>query len=116
MSPAEIGKAWSGKITRRAIAECVSLARRSLVDKHGPLRELSKLLTDPSHIAAERQRFDLPAFHQAHARDTFHLAAITASELLHSIERAADPRIKARRQRFVEGILADFAIIPCGLA
>ena len=67
-------------------------------------------------IAAERQRFDLPGFHQAHARDTFHLAAITASELFHGIERAADPRIKARRQRFVEGILTDFAIIPFGLA
>ena len=67
-------------------------------------------------IAAERQRFDLPAFLQVHARDTFHLAAITASELLHGIERATDPHIKSRRQRFVEGTLTDFAIIPFGLA
>src|SRR5438105_7540627 len=38
MSPAEIVKAWDGKITRRAIAESVSLARRSLLDRHGRLR------------------------------------------------------------------------------
>src|SRR5882724_376808 len=30
MSPVEIVKAWDGKITRRAIADSVSLARRSL--------------------------------------------------------------------------------------
>lgn len=33
MSPAEIAKAWGGKITRPAIAESVSLARRSLLDR-----------------------------------------------------------------------------------
>ena len=38
MWPAEIVKAWGGKITRAAIAESVSLARRSLLDKRGRLR------------------------------------------------------------------------------
>lgn len=38
MSPTEIVKAWGGKITRAAVAESVSLARRSLLDKHGRLR------------------------------------------------------------------------------
>ena len=38
MSPAEIVKAWNGKITRPAIAESVSLARRSWLDRHGRLR------------------------------------------------------------------------------
>ena len=40
MSPAEIVKAWGGKIPRAAIAESVSLARRSLLDKHGRLRHV----------------------------------------------------------------------------
>src|SRR6266404_4411710 len=34
MSPAEIVKAWGGKITRSDIAESVSLARRSLLDRN----------------------------------------------------------------------------------
>jgi uncharacterized protein (DUF433 family) len=38
MSPSEIVKAWGGKITRLAIAESVSLARRSLLDRNGRLR------------------------------------------------------------------------------
>jgi uncharacterized protein (DUF433 family) len=38
MSPAEIVKAWGGKISRAAIAESVSVARRSLLDKKGRLR------------------------------------------------------------------------------
>jgi uncharacterized protein (DUF433 family) len=33
MAPAQIVKAWGGKVTRPAIAECVSLARRSLLDR-----------------------------------------------------------------------------------
>jgi hypothetical protein len=37
MSPAEIVKAWGGKITPRAIAESVHLVRHSLLD-HGRLR------------------------------------------------------------------------------
>ena len=45
----------------------------------------------------------------------FHIAAITASELLQGVERAANPRIKDKRQRFVEGILTDYAVLPFGL-
>jgi len=43
MSPAEIVKAWGGKITRAAIAESVTLARRSLLDKKGRLRHPNDL-------------------------------------------------------------------------
>jgi len=43
MSPAEIVKAWGGKITRAAIAESVNLARRSLLDKQGRLRHPNEL-------------------------------------------------------------------------
>ena len=43
MSPTEIVKAWNGRTTRRAIAESVSLARRSLLDSHGRLRHPDEL-------------------------------------------------------------------------
>jgi uncharacterized protein (DUF433 family) len=43
MSPAQIVKAWGGKITLGAIAESVSLARRSLLDRHGCLRHPNDL-------------------------------------------------------------------------
>lgn len=38
MTPAEIEKAWGGKVTRAAIAESVQLARLSLLDDCGQLR------------------------------------------------------------------------------
>ena len=66
-------------------------------------------------IAAERERFDLHAFHSAHPNETFQIAAITASELLHGIERAADARTRGHRQRFVEDLLSDYAVAPFGL-
>jgi tRNA(fMet)-specific endonuclease VapC len=66
-------------------------------------------------IAAERQRFDLHAFHRAHANETFQIAAIMASELLHGVERAADAKTRARRQRFVEDLLSDYAVASFGL-
>jgi uncharacterized protein (DUF433 family) len=43
MSPEEIVKAWGGKVTRAAIAESVSLAKRSLLDKAGRLRHPDEL-------------------------------------------------------------------------
>jgi len=43
MSPAQIVKSWGGKITLGAIAESVSLARRSLLDRHGCLRHPNDL-------------------------------------------------------------------------
>jgi tRNA(fMet)-specific endonuclease VapC len=66
-------------------------------------------------IAAERQRFDLRAFHFAHATETFHLAAITASELLHGVERASELKTKNRRSQFVEDVLSDFVVIAFSL-
>ena len=40
------------------------------------------------------------------------LAAITASELLHGIHRAGQATVKARREAFVETILATLAVLP----
>jgi tRNA(fMet)-specific endonuclease VapC len=42
------------------------------------------------------------------------LAAITASELLHGVHRA-DPAHRARREAFVEAVLAAFPPLPFGL-
>lgn len=63
-------------------------------------------------IAAERQRFDLEDFLAASADDT---VAITASELLHGVERARTPGIRANRSHFVEGVLDAFPVVPFGL-
>jgi tRNA(fMet)-specific endonuclease VapC len=42
------------------------------------------------------------------------IAAITASELLHGVHRAT-PRHRARREAFVEAVLASFPPLPFGL-
>jgi uncharacterized protein (DUF433 family) len=43
MTPEEIVKAWGGRVSRVGIAECVQLARRSLLDADGRLRRLEDL-------------------------------------------------------------------------
>jgi len=44
------------------------------------------------------------------------VAAITASELLHGVERARDAAVRQRRSAFVEGVLENVPVIPFGLA
>ena len=43
MTPDEIVKAWGGRVSRVGIAECVQIARRSLLDSHGRLRHVAEL-------------------------------------------------------------------------
>jgi len=57
-------------------------------------------------VAAERRRFDISAFLLAQPVAPVRLAAITYSELLHGVERAANAQIRARRSRFIERILS----------
>ncbi len=57
-------------------------------------------------IADERGKFDMPGFLRQFSNVRPIIAAITASELLHGVERAQDAGRKARRQRHVEQILA----------
>jgi tRNA(fMet)-specific endonuclease VapC len=66
-------------------------------------------------IAAERRRLDLDAVVAAETDEVIALAAITASELLHGIHRAAKPVQRARREAFVEQVLATVAVIPFDL-
>lgn len=57
-------------------------------------------------IADERGRFDLAGFLRQFPGSQPVIAAVTASELLHGVERAVDAGRKARRQQHVERILA----------
>ncbi len=67
-------------------------------------------------IADERGKFDMPGFLGQFPAQKPIITAITASELLHGVERADDASRKARRQRHVEQILARTAILPFDLA
>jgi tRNA(fMet)-specific endonuclease VapC len=67
-------------------------------------------------IAAERGTFDMAGYLDALGDDPVALAAISASELLHGVERARDPAVRRARSDFVEGVLANVPVIPFGLA
>jgi tRNA(fMet)-specific endonuclease VapC len=66
-------------------------------------------------IADERGKFDMPGFLRQFPAVQPIIAAITASELLHGVERAGDAARKARRQRHVEQILASVFVQPFDL-
>lgn len=66
-------------------------------------------------IAAERQTVDLAAIMPPYADEPVAIAAITASELLHGIHRAAHLAQRQRRESFVERILAVVPVIAFDL-
>lgn len=67
-------------------------------------------------IAAERGLFDMPRYLEALGNEPVALAAISASELLHGVERASDAAVRRRRADFVEGVLANVPVVPFGLS
>ncbi|HZL13714.1 MAG TPA: PIN domain-containing protein [Verrucomicrobiae bacterium] len=67
-------------------------------------------------IADERGKFDMPGFLRQFPDVQPAIAAITASELLHGVERAQDAGRKARRERHVEQILAAIPVQTFDLA
>jgi tRNA(fMet)-specific endonuclease VapC len=67
-------------------------------------------------IADERGKFDMPGFLRQFPGAQPMITAITASELLHGVERAHDAARKGKRQRHVEQILATLAVQPFDLA
>ena len=67
-------------------------------------------------IEAERGRLDLEPHVARRPDDESFLSVITASELLHGVHRAVEPRRRARRSAFVEGILERFPILQVDLA
>ncbi len=67
-------------------------------------------------VGAERGRFDLATFLDKEApADPVFLTSITASELLHGVERADGARRK-RRSDFVEDVLSNTVILPFDLS
>lgn len=74
------------------------------------------LIIDASvFIEAARERFDLEGLLETADDELVAIAAITASELLHGVERAQDQATRLRRHQFVERVLSDFPAIPFGL-
>ena len=77
---------------------------------------MSVVLDTAVLIAAERGTFDMPGYLAALGDAPVAVAAVTASELLHAVERARDAGIRQRRSAFVEGVLENVPVIPFGLA
>ena len=66
-------------------------------------------------IAYERGQLDVTArVAGRHAEEAF-LSVISASELLHGVQRASDPAIRARRLAFVEAVLTRFPVLDIDL-
>jgi len=66
-------------------------------------------------IAAERGALDLPPILAEYEGVDIALSAITASEFLHGVHRAEGSKRRARREAFVETLLARLPIIPFDL-
>ena len=66
-------------------------------------------------ISAERAALDLDAILERHPDDSVGIAAITASELLHGVHRAATTVQRQRRESFVETVLSALPVFPFDL-
>jgi tRNA(fMet)-specific endonuclease VapC len=64
------------------------------------------LLDSSVLIAVERGKLDLEAILRSASSDRFALAAVTASEILHGVHRAATLEQRNRREALVESLLA----------
>lgn len=67
-------------------------------------------------INMERAATDVSAFIQGREDEEVFLSVISASELLHGVHRATDPKMKAKRLAFVEGVLIAIPVLPIDLA
>lgn len=76
---------------------------------------MGKLIDSSILIAAERGQLDLGRALTDHRDETFCISAVTASELLHGVERLAAKK-RAVTQAFVEGLLRSVPILPFDLA
>jgi tRNA(fMet)-specific endonuclease VapC len=74
------------------------------------------LILDTSLLVAdERGKFEMTSFLRQFAREQPMITAITASELLHGVERTADAARRTKRQRHVEQILATVPVLAFDL-
>lgn len=77
--------------------------------------DVGTLIDSSVLVAAERRRLDLAAALAAHGDEPVGIAAVTASELLHGVHRAASPAQRQRREAFVEKVLASLPVLPFDL-
>ena len=66
-------------------------------------------------IAAERGTLDLESALAGSEDEDLALSVVTASELLHGVQRARNETQRARRQAYVEALLAGFPVIAFDL-
>ncbi|MSU25052.1 MAG: type II toxin-antitoxin system VapC family toxin [Opitutus sp.] len=66
-------------------------------------------------VAEERGRFRLWDFCEAQFPEALFITALTASELLHGVERAMPGPVRDRRRQQVEGVIADFQVLDFDL-
>ena|SRR5687768_1818998 len=62
-------------------------------------------------IRGEKGNFDLQGWVTARPEEVFEVAAITVAELWHGVERASALH-RAKRQRYLQGIIAMLPVIP----
>ncbi len=62
-------------------------------------------------IRGEKGSFDLTSWLATRPDDQFEVAAITVAEIWHGVERATAPH-RAKRQQYLEAVLAPLPIIP----
>lgn len=89
---------------------------RTCPERAPPAESSTGLILDTSVlIANERGKLDLPGFLRQAQANPPAIAAITAAELLHGVERAMETSCRLRRQQYVEQILADILVLPFDL-
>lgn len=76
---------------------------------------MAALIDSSVLIAAERERRGVDELLRKHAAEEIALAAVTASELLHGVQRAAALSQRTRRGAFVEAILATVPVVAFDL-
>lgn len=67
-------------------------------------------------IGVERSGRDVSAYVNGREEEDVFLSVVSASELLHGVHRAADPKTRAKRLAFVEGALAAIPVLGIDLA
>lgn len=77
---------------------------------------MATLIDSSVLIAIERQQLNLDTALAEHGEEAVAISAITASELLHGVYRAKTSKLRARRERFVEQVLANVVIVPFDVA
>jgi tRNA(fMet)-specific endonuclease VapC len=67
-------------------------------------------------IAAEKGRLNIQQLFAAHEGEPFHIAAITAAELLHGVARALPSGRRKQRSLYVEAVLSQLEPIEFDLS